>query len=100
MLPPLIYSWHGILYHRIWFMSVYNQSTLSLPFRENPQLDLQCLRHFSHQALIQHTPRLILELCFVYRGDLLNQRDAGVLKASRRLPGQQHMSWHVHGFPL
>ena len=65
VLPPLIYSWHDILYHRIWFMSVYNQSTLSLPFGENPQLDLQRLRHFFHQAIIQHATCLILELCFV-----------------------------------
>lgn len=56
--PPLVYCWHGTLYHRIQFMSVYNQSTLSLPFRENPQLKLQSLRHLFHQAVVQHTPRM------------------------------------------
>lgn len=100
MLPPLIYSWHGILYHRILFMSVYNQSTLSLLFRENTQLNLQRLCDFLQQVFIANAPCIASKLCFIYCGDLFDQRYTCMLKASCCLLWKPHVCRHIHSFQL
>ena len=55
-------------------------------------------RGLSAEEVIEsmYTPRQDGER-LVYRGDLLDQRNAGVLQPRRRLLGQQHMGRHIHG---
>ena len=72
-------------------------STFVSPRVNGSDLYLQRVGDLLHKLLVQHSAHSVLKLCFINRGDLLSQRNAGLCKPGDGAPMQHHMRRHVHG---